>query len=304
MDGQVLGGGVIVLVAVVLWLVYLLPSWHSRHQYLSAERNAVRLNQALRVLAESSETPGEVHLELTARTAAAQQKLARQALAERERAELEEARAALEVARSERIAAEEAARRERAAALAQPAARRARARRRARLITTVVGFVALVAAGIGVWQLVLTGAQVLLWSAGALALACLLLLQRMSRVAARARAVSAAPVSVPAAAVVQDVALEPTPVAAWQPRRLPRPLASSAGSRAAAVLDVEAAREALRTAAREEAARDRAARTAPPKIDTARTAKAEASAYSRMGYVDDAEIEQHVRQLLSRRAAG
>ena len=69
MDGQVLGGGVIVLVAVLLWLVYLLPSWHSRRQYDAAERNAVRLNQALRVLAETSETPEEVRVELSARTA-------------------------------------------------------------------------------------------------------------------------------------------------------------------------------------------------------------------------------------------
>ena len=86
MGGQVLGGGVIVLVAVLLWLVYLLPSWHSRRQFDAAERNAVRLNQALRVLAETSEMPQEVHLELNARTAMAQQRLARQALAQRESA--------------------------------------------------------------------------------------------------------------------------------------------------------------------------------------------------------------------------
>lgn len=54
MGGQVLGGGVIVAVTVLLWLVYLLPSWHSRRQYDAAERNAVRLNQALRVLAETA----------------------------------------------------------------------------------------------------------------------------------------------------------------------------------------------------------------------------------------------------------
>ncbi|MEN2740238.1 large exoprotein [Microbacterium sp. X-17] len=303
MDGQVLGGGVIVLVAVVLWLVYLLPSWHSRHQYNSAERNAVRLNQALRVLAESSETPGEVHLELSARTAAAQQRLARRALAERERAGLEEARAELEVARSEAAAAAEVARGERAAARALPAARRSRARRRARLVTTTIGLVALAAVAFGAWQFVSTGAQALLWSAGALTLVCALLLQRMSRVSARARSAGSAPVAVSAPATVQDVALEATPVARWQPRSLPRPLASSAGSRAAAVLDAEAARDALRTAAREEAARERAARIAPPSIDTARAAKAEASAYARMGYVDDAEIEAHVRELLARRAA-
>ena len=75
MGGQVLGGGVIVLVAVVLWLVYLLPSWQGRHQFYAAERNAVRLNQALRILAETSETPQEVRLELNARTALAQQRL-------------------------------------------------------------------------------------------------------------------------------------------------------------------------------------------------------------------------------------
>ncbi|MFC0195838.1 large exoprotein, partial [Microbacterium arthrosphaerae] len=110
MGGQVWGGGIIVLVAVVLWLVYLLPSWHSRRQYDAAERNAVRLNQALRVLAETSETPEEVRLELSARTAAAQQRLAKRALAEREHAALEEARVDLERARTEREAVEAAAR--------------------------------------------------------------------------------------------------------------------------------------------------------------------------------------------------
>ncbi|HBS74340.1 MAG TPA: large exoprotein, partial [Microbacterium sp.] len=96
MGGQVLGGGVIVLVAVLLWLVYLLPSWNSRRQFDAAERNAVRLNQALRVLAETSETPREVRLELNARTAAAQQRLARQATQEREQAALETQRLELE----------------------------------------------------------------------------------------------------------------------------------------------------------------------------------------------------------------
>jgi len=84
MGGQVLGGGVIVLVAVALWLLYLLPSWSRRHRFMTAERNALRLNQALRVLAETSETPGEVTFELNTRTAFAQQRLARRAQAARE----------------------------------------------------------------------------------------------------------------------------------------------------------------------------------------------------------------------------
>ncbi|MDE0547082.1 large exoprotein [Microbacterium sp. C7(2022)] len=303
MGGQVWGGGVIVLVATLLWLVYLLPSWYGRRQYDAAERNAVRLNQALRVLAETSETPAEVHLELNARTAMAQQKLARQATANRERAALEQSRIDLEHARMERLAVR-----------AAPSARQARARRRFRLALTVF---AVVSVAVGVWggvQVVLTGNQLLLW-AGAVGLATsALLLNRMARVGARAAVRAAPPVARPVA-TVQDVALETQP-RQWAPRSIPRPLTASAGSQAAAVLDGEAARDALRRAALEEDIRQRADAQKPPSIDTARVARAAAgegrngdadaapSAYSRMGYVDDAEIEAHVRELLARRAAG
>jgi hypothetical protein len=68
------------------------------------------------------------------------------------------------------------------------------------------------------------------------------------------------------------------------------------------VLDGQAAREALRAAAREQAMREIAEQQAPPSIDTARVARK--SEFARMGYVDDSEIEAHVRQLLARRAVG
>ncbi|HEX5857567.1 MAG TPA: hypothetical protein VFY91_05605 [Microbacterium sp.] len=285
MGGPVLGGGVIVLVAALLWLVYLLPSWHGRHQYNAAEKNAVRLNQALRVLAETSETPGEVRLELNARTALAQQRLARRTRAELESAQLEQAR------------------RELAAARAQPAARRARARRRARLLTTLVGLTAIALAAWGAWLVVATGSQVMLWSGVLLSVVCGLLLRRMARIGARGavRAEVAEPVMEP---VVQDVALPVAP--SWTPRPLPRPLSASAGSRAAAALD---AAEALRVAAREEAILVRAAERQPPSIAAARRVHERAAAsaespFTGMGHVDDAEIEAHVRQLLARRAAG
>lgn len=322
MGGQVLGGGVIVLVAVALWLVYLLPTWHSRRQYDAAERNAVRLNQALRVLAETSETPEEVRLELNARTAAAQQRLAKRALAEREHAALEGARVDLERARGEREAAEAAARvdlertraeraelaaavrSDLAAVRALPAARRARARRRFRLAATFAGVVGLGVAAWGVFETLTVGAQTLMWVGVALVAASVLTLHRLSRVAARAvaRATDTAPRR---AAELQDVALE-RERRAWAPRDLPRPLTASAGSRAAAVLDAEAARAALRQAALEQAMLARTAPPQPPSIDTARTARTASSEseYARMGYVDDAEIEAHVRQLLTRRAAG
>lgn len=283
-----LGGGVIVLVAVVLWLVYLLPSWHSRHLYNASERNAVRLNQALRVLAETSETPGEVHLELNARTAAAQQRLARRAKAAEAEAELEEARRQLEIARS------------------LPGARRARARRRARAVTTFAGLSALGLAGWGAWEVVTTGSQLALWAGVGVAVVCAMMLTRMARVRGRVveRAVEATPVvERRTAAVAAPEVLEDR---GWMPRSLPRPLVASAGSRAASELDAAAARQALEDAARREELRVRAEelRPAPPDIAAARAAREEESPYARMGFVDDAEIEDHVRRLLARRAAG
>ncbi|WP_243233558.1 large exoprotein [Microbacterium sp. CIAB417] len=299
MGGQVLGGGVIFLVAVTLWLLYLLPSWHSRHQYNAAERNAVRLNQALRVLAETSETPEEVRLELTARTASAQQKLARQTLAERERAQLEVARQELAAAKQEARAVRE-----------RPEVRMARARRRARLTATVLALLSLAGAGLGIWVQLTMASATVLWASGTVFVVSVLMLQQMSRVARRAaRRVAPAPhVAVETRqAHVQDVALPTRSApATWEPRSLPRPLAATSGSRASLVQDAADAREALRRAAVEEAKRERAEQAAPPSIDTARVAKApEESPFARMGYVDDAEIEDHVRRLLStRRAAG
>ncbi|MFG6474988.1 large exoprotein [Microbacterium sp. P06] len=313
MGGQVWGGGVIVAVAVVLWLVYLLPSWHSRHQYTSAERNAVRLNQAIRVLAETSETPQEVRLELSARSALAQQKLARRAQEQNAQAELAIARARLDVereqsaaereaARAELAAAREIARARHAASRALPAARRARARRMFRLTTTSVAFVALAVTGVGIWQAAIGASAALVWVGSLVTAMCVLALHRISRVAARSVEIPVAAPVARAAGAVQDVSLEIARAAAWTPRELPRPLVSSAGSRAAAVLDEQAAREALRAAAREEAQRTIAAQQAPPSIETARVARR--SEFSRMGYVDDAEIEAHVRHLLERRASG
>ncbi|MEV8023737.1 large exoprotein [Microbacterium sp. GbtcB3] len=330
MGEQVMGGGVIVLVAVLLWLLYLLPSWHSRHQYQAAERNAVRLNQALRVLAETSETPGEVRLELNARTALAQQRLARRVQAEQESVGLEAARAELaaakaqaaldrELAKADRrraVADAEAARekaragaaiaRERAiaeaaAARALPAARRARARRRVRLTATIVGVLAVVAAGVGGYFGAIGAGWTLLAVGAVVAASSLLVLARMNTVARRAasRVLPAEVVRAPGA--VQDVALD-SDRAEWTPRTLPRPLTASAGSRAAAVLDASEAREALRQAAVEEAMRERAAQAAPPSIDTARRTRAAEVAFA--GPADDDRIEAHVRELLARRASG
>lgn len=282
MDGPVLSGGVIVLVAVLLWMLYLLPSWRGRFQYNAAERNAVRLNQALRVLAETSETPGEVRLELNARTALAQQKLAKRVQSEKEAAELE------------------ALRRELAATRADPVLRQARARRRVRIFSSAALLLGVVLAGLGAWQLAATQSSLLLWLGGTMIVVAGLALQRMSAVAARAARRAhhvAEPVTPRTAPPLHDQGK-----ATWTPRPLPEPLVSVAGSRAQTARAEIDAQEERRKALRVAALRERAEQMAPEA--PVQMPAAASSPYARMGFVDDAEIEAHVRQLLARRAAG
>ncbi|MBF0817456.1 hypothetical protein E4U02_13680 [Microbacterium paludicola] len=303
MDGQLLGGGVVVAVATLLWLVYLLPTWQSRAQYNAAERNAVRLNQALRVLAETSETPEEVRVELTAREASAKQKLAKQVQAEQSRLKIEQSRLQVE----KDLVALEQKRREIAALRSAPEVRQAKARRRVRLVATVAALAGIALSGLGTWALI-AGAGAVWLSAGiAITLLALAMLQRMAAVQARAArraaapAVGAAPVRRAAPAPLLDEADR-----GWVPRSLPAPLTATAGSRAQTARAEAEAREALRRAAEQEALRQRAAqlRPAPVPIETVRPDPAAASSpYARMGYVDDAEIEAHVRDLLTRRAS-
>ncbi|HWT32932.1 MAG TPA: large exoprotein [Microbacterium sp.] len=327
MGGQVLGGGVIVLVAVALWLLYLLPSWSRRHRFMTAERNALRLNQALRVLAETSETPGEVTFELNTRTAFAQQRLARRAQAAREaearKTQAEVDRAAqraqaerdayarksqaerdeiakqllVESERAERereLAELERVRIERAAASARPEARRARARARARAMIIALWVLALACAALGAWDLLTTGSVLLLWVAATIAASTVLIGIRLARL--RSRAVkhdAVGPVAVREYAEVQDVSL--VDERAWSPRTLPKPLTASQGSQASAVLDEAHARGELRRAALEEAMRERAEQQRPVPLASVRTPA---------GDLDDAAIEAHCRELLQRRAAG
>lgn len=76
-DGNMLGGGVVVALAATLWLVYLIPTWLRRREYMATERNAVRLQQTLRILAEAAEVPEEIRVEANARDVAETQKALR-----------------------------------------------------------------------------------------------------------------------------------------------------------------------------------------------------------------------------------
>ncbi|WP_309065303.1 hypothetical protein [Microbacterium sp.] len=292
MDGPVLSGGVIVLVAVLLWALYLLPSWRGRHQYYAAERNAVRLNQALRVLAETSETPAEVRLELTARTALAQQRLAKRVQAERENAELERLRQELAATRND------------------PLVRQARARRQVRFTATTVAVIGVALMAVGAWQFATTGAWVLAASGAPLTVLGVSVLTRMAKVARRsAQRTAPATVEQPREERVAPPLHDQGP-ASWTPRPLPQPMVSMAGSRAQTARAQLDAQEERRRAARLEELRRRAEELAPPApVSLPAAASRQAaeeieSPYARMGFVDDAEIEAHVRELLARRAAG
>lgn len=285
MDGPVLSGGVVVLVAVLLWMLYLLPSWRGRYQYNASERNAVRLNQTLRILAETSETPEEVHLELTARTVLAQQKLAKRVQSQKEDAELVRLRAEL------------------AATRADPVVRQARVRRRVRIVATSLLMVGLATAGLGVWQVLTGSAQLLIWAGGAAAVVGAIMLQKMATVARRA---AQRPAQVAAESDAPRIAppLHDQGKASWTPRPLPEPLVSVSGSLAQSARAQIDAKQELQRAERVARLRQRAAEMAPPDPVALPAAKEPASPYARMGIVDDAEIEDHVRQLLARRATG
>jgi hypothetical protein len=313
---DVIGGGVLVAAAAALWIAYLLPTWLSRRQYLATERNAVRLQQTLRILAETAETPEAVRVEATAREVATQQRI----LHEHERAAKFAAEAAEQLAIAERRAAQDAADAARelvasvrapktepipvaapAADGADPArARRALRRRRARwslllLVSLLTGIGGLVASAFG--------ASLLIAAGGALGVfAALVGIVRLAKV--RVRVAPAAPMEVPDAVPFEPIELtEPDEAHGWTPQPLPRPLHLSRGTIAAtAMASIEAAAELKRAAAEADVAR-RAQELEPAVATITRAASAPASMpaaaseprtteapnpYARMGIVDDA----------------
>ncbi|WP_308465767.1 hypothetical protein [Rathayibacter soli] len=278
MGGDILSGGIVVVLAAALWLVYLLPTWLRRREYQATERNAVRLQQTLRILAETSELPAEVRLEATAREVATQQRILRKAEA-RTRAELQvfaseeaERRHAEALADAAAQAAADAAARAalaharraepvravgvRAVAEAVPDAVRTRARRlrRSRAATTLLLAVGLVAAVVGGGLALAAGVSWLV-PAGA-AIVVVGALGNLGRLARSVRpAQSAVREHAPRVATeIFDHAVSEEPArtsgGTWTPRPLPKPLYQSPGSIAAsAMASVDAVTRLRRAAA-------------------------------------------------------
>jgi hypothetical protein len=320
---DVWGGGLVVVAAAALWLVYLIPTWLRRREYLATERNAVRLQQTLRILAETAEIPQEVRLEANARTVVEQQRMLRDA----------EARAAAVArARQEAAAAEDALAAAQATARAEALAQAARdampssvratipavsaaaaaaaTRRRARRVratTSLVLLFALLATGFGGYLGVSAGTWYLLAAAVILSAGCVATLVRLARPTTRAAAAQAAAPPTPVSTELFDHAehddAQPEQAqrvsAPWTPQPLPKPLYLSRGTIAAsAMASVDAAVALRRAAAAADLDRRAAELTRPvPQLRPepvavpaaavpAAVAEAAPSRFARMGIVD------------------
>ncbi|HSP75726.1 MAG TPA: hypothetical protein VLO31_05890 [Cryobacterium sp.] len=319
MSSEVLGGGVMIAVAAALWVAYLMPTWARRRQYLTTERNAVRLQQTMRILAETSEVPQQVRLEANARTVVTQRKL----LAQAEDDARAEAKAVTDAAASARRSAAALAAANRAAASRLVAAQAAAVRddaaragavagstgralrlRRVRALTSLFLLVGVIVFVSGIVAVAAGGAVTALVAGLATVVLALGTLSRLARTARRARqsavATNGSEVRGRTTRVGQafePVQLEETPVVApsWTPLPLPRPMHLSRGSVAqAAMASVDAAAELRKAAAEAELARRAAAlevavtplKRASPGSEPVPAAPA-ASRFASMGVVGD-----------------
>jgi hypothetical protein len=269
MGGDVLSGGVVFALAAALWLAYLVPTWLRRREYLATERNAVRLQQTLRILAETAEVPQEVRVEATARDVAIQQRILRKE-EERARAEVQaraDAKAATMRARAAAIAAESTVTAAPRIALAPDVARnRARRLRRVRGATSLVMLIGLGVIVYGAFDLLAGGSWIFLAGGIVLTASALVLLSRLAKAGRMRRVAAVAHERVMQSELFDhaehDVVV-PAVAATWTPQPLPKPLYLSRGSVAASAMASMDAAVALRRAAAREDLERRAAELAP-----------------------------------------
>ncbi|MBX3098547.1 MAG: hypothetical protein KF761_03125 [Salinibacterium sp.] len=274
------GGGLMLAIAAALWLVYLVPNWFKRREYLATERNAVRLQQTIRVLAETAEVPAAVRAEAAARQLALQQ-----------RAEYRQG--PVSVGRPVR----------RAQPSASQLAAASRRIRRTRAATALALLVSLVTAGAQVAMMVSGGAVAQSWFVLAISVAAaigsLALLGRIAEVArARTMPVAARPARRttlgPAEAKVVQREAE------WTPVPMPKPLYLSRSVVEAAAAVQDPAHELTLAAA----AAERALRNAEQEATPLRVAAESASPFASMGIVaQDSISTPDIDAVLARRRA-
>lgn len=294
------GSSVVIALAAVLWLVYLIPTWFRRREYLSTERNAVRLQQTLRIMAETAEVPAAVHAESTARSVAAQQKVLRHQFEQQQAVER-----AREAAMSRAAARTLATLKPEIASGVVAHSLAARRLRRSRAVTSGVLLLALV--GIGLALSPLVASVLVLALASTVAVGALALLSVMASVGrARARVASEllaqhrAPQRVEAPVAAQQT--DESAATGWMPVPLPKPLYLSKPAPQPVVSETALAQERARLLAEAEQA-ERMLREAEraEKVTPLRPA---ASRFAAMGIIDDtAHTVTNLDEALRRRRA-
>lgn len=268
------GGGLMLAIAAGLWLVYLVPNWFKRREYLATERNAVRLQQTIRVLAETAEVPAAVRAEAAARQVALQQR------AEFRQGPVSVGRPVQKVQPS-----------------AAQVAEAGRRMRRTRAATTLVLIASLITAVVQIT----TASWVMLAISGAAVIGSLALLARIAEVsrsrtapvvarADRRTSLGRRPVEAP---VVQRQA-EWTPVPVPKPMYLSRTVVEAAAAVQDPAVELKAAA----------AASELALRNAEHEVTPLRPAAASGSRFASMGIVDESAIgTTDIDAVLARRRA-
>lgn len=279
-----LSSGAMLALAAGLWLVYLVPTWLKRREYLATERNAVRLQQTLRILAESAEVPVEVRAETSARSVAAFQRslLQQQQLAD---AVTRARDAALARATTRQLAETQPA----LAAVVDSRSVASRRLRRTRGATSVIFFASVIALVIQAAFVVTSGmgagAPAVLAFAGVGAITSFAMLGRLASIsrARRAALVRPAARTVQRSAPVARQSVAPVAPKAWTPVPLPKPLYLSKPAVESVVIVADEVAAELRQAAAE-AERARRAAEAAPVVDPIPFTRP--SRFAAMGIVD------------------
>jgi hypothetical protein len=261
------GGGIMLAIAAALWLAYLLPNWFKRREYLATERNAVRLQQTIRVLAETAQAPDVVR---AARSAPFPVAVGRPATPP---------------------------------PAVDPRVLTARRIRRTRALSTLVLASALILGFVQVSLIASTGATAGSWLVvGIASIAAVSSLAMLGRLAERSRSGATTAVR-PARRTTLGARPQAVPQVdrSWTPVTMPKPLYLDKANAPAVVQHVD-----LQAAARLAEEARRAAEREAATIRPAAVVPANASRFARMGIVDDTDsaVPDLDAALARRRAAG
>jgi hypothetical protein len=200
MDLSGAGTAIMLAIAAGLWFLYLVPTWIRRREYLATERTATRLQQTMRIMAETAEVPDSVRIAATAREAARAERTLR---AQQRRAD---------------------------AVVDTPGAVRRRRMRRTRLLASLLMIAATVLGLVQIWLMATTGATLGSWlvltgtlAAGGVAIAVQRRLDARAMPRARAEAARSSRSGIPSS-LLEGTPARPAAPAPWTPVAVPAPL--------------------------------------------------------------------------------